>query len=80
MDLRPRRITKGVAQTVRSVRAFFEEERLQQQRISVSNVILRTAKATGLSERSVMRISSGDIDSFPDDDAPRATRSPLCRS
>ena len=43
--LRPRLITKGVAATVQAVRAFFEQEKHQQQRIGVSNVVARTAAA-----------------------------------
>ena len=68
--LRVRRVTRGVAEVVQSVRSFFEEEKLQHQRLSVGRVVERTARATGLSERSVERISAAksDFDSYPDEE------------
>ena len=64
---RPRRITKGVAEIVERVRTFFEEERHQGQRINVSQVVQRTAEATGLSTRTINRIKAKGSEAFPAD-------------
>lgn len=61
---RLRRVTKDVAQIVLHVRAFFEEERTQKKRISISDVVHRVARATGLSERTVKSVSHAGVEAF----------------
>ena len=72
---RVRRSTVGVVASVRSVHAFFEQEREQGQHIALRQVQNRLAQAFGLSVRSIGTCLNSEISNFPDDKEPEV-RSP----
>ena len=57
---RPRKITKDVAQILLNVRAFFEEEKANRQRIGVDRAVERAPAATGFCRAVVCRLTNED--------------------
>ena len=69
-QLRIRRVTRSIANLVRTLKVFFERERDEGVRISISRVRDRLVEATGLSQVTIAKINSDPIESFPDESTP----------